>query len=68
MNEMIQLKTHVINQNGSIMNMIVVIVKTHLKLKAQSPKVAIWRATLCIMWTILEKQKRHLMEWNLHDI
>lgn len=41
MNEMIQLETHVINQNGSIMNMIVVIVKTHLKLKAQSPKVAI---------------------------
>ena len=36
MNEMVHLEIHVINQNGSIMHMIVAIVKNTLK--AQSPK------------------------------
>ena len=36
MNEMVQLETHIINQNGSITHMIVAIVKNTLK--AQSSK------------------------------
>ena len=38
MNEMVQLETHVINQNGSIMHMIVAIVKNTLKAQSSKPQ------------------------------
>ena len=38
MNEMVHLEIHVINQNGSIMHMIVAIVKSTLKAQSSKPQ------------------------------